>query len=1653
MTQPRTVLFYQAPSDPSEHPMYVDAEGRNVPVSPTTLQPMSNASGQVVDADGALVPAYDGTGGGVHIDDVRIAVTSSDFDVTDENNNEIFIAYDGEVIPTGDQGIPSTTMVDGVAWAIGSDGTPYAPMSRVFTLRSYSTPVRADNYPVTSSGAKAAKPEELWEEYFDIQSIVKADRPARRGALIAWAGDDEFDSPNTIGMHGYRGTRYYAAAEDMYYQYWASSTTSNPTGSTPGSNLYTFDSSWDVVGGTNKAVSTNLVSADFSATSTSDRTRYFEKRLTLDSNLSYDVNFTVLAQAEAVVDIELLQWSDAQTDGLNYKSASMLPIKKLASRVVPAGTSVDISVDVIPTEFTSAHALRVTVLRGTYTTTPKVTLSNLSFKSVTYPIAGVGPRAIYDRPIGVNKIVIGVDYSADESISGQTSGANKPASSEVRILTDRGDGLFVWTRAFLNPEIDDAGKINLYFNGTSWGSDVNYDASVKIMGVQYAVYGMKRRDVRVNIMEISARRVYDVSDFLMNYDTTSEAADTSSILPFGTVTANTGSVTLSNHDGRFNPDYKFLLNRARTMDAGEPVFTNIPNPFYQMLNDAVYIEIDTATYIPGQENDKQYLRMVTARSTGNISPGINMNVDIEFSDDSALLEGIIPDPTFYHGATMSIIEVLYMLLDSVGFTSVRFADEDEHFSTHLQYFWTLKDGDNVWNIISDVCRSTQTVAFFDEYNVLNFKSLKGMYEDALSKQPALELTSQTSPERLSNIQSIDLEQSVSVNKIAVNYREVKDVEKTPSGDTPMEVIWQPEGSVVLRSAYLVNSLNDLQVGKGGNSYLQFAEGVTKTWPFSGMVQVEGEFIKYASKQYRYHLADNTTATKYISTEDERKELDKINEYRAMNNVYTGRLKITERGAEETLIRSHGKKALSDFTTRFRNGTGSAISNYTKGLSIKQSRLFVVGQPDTVGSGTTVISTGDWYDNHIPYLGTRFRINAGASAGVVSGLTGTNEDGIYIEVTSTEQIEKAGRPRGELSVMVQKGGVQKRYGYGIDVPISKYVDYDLDVSMKTNTSSIQPILYTAYYGVQLKYGSRGTSVGVLQKALNRIGENLVVDNVFGTNTKSAVIRLQGKKGLTKDGIVNIEEWKALEVHSPSTAGLHVHAVINGVFGLTVTIPTAELPTTWNSGRFGVFTRGQTSASFEHFYGYRGGEDIEFDESNFFDYISGGYVSDQLDAGWIYNTKTKYVMIGGKLVARKAQTNQLYLQDFGPYAHEIRDYDVVFDKESPALSSFMYFSNTAGVHLTEYQHKPFGAKFRVANKARRDSVLNGEDTGTFGSENSVDQVMMIYGHTLKINDERALRLSNKNSIAARGVEELSIDVDWIQSEDSAKKLASHVIESMSYPVPTYTADIFGNASVRTGQIATLYFPEKGIGSDTDSNRFFVYGVNHSNNGTHSTTVSLRQVIGSTGTRQATLKSVLERNNNAANMNPSIETYVNVGGVYLPSGYDFRDGVTGTFAAPFQLTQSGGGAAKMVGKDGTPYTSSMMAHPFPDGLGRFDHTDGDYFILHVSVTADPKSDVGAGIAIEGWPTSGAMTKVLDSKSKIVKAGQTTTLTLKGRYLSDGSIPEIYPVVRALNPANLGQGARNGQTLYVNNMYYRSAPNEDDIYPLYGGAELRKI
>ena len=110
--------------------------------------------------------------------------------------------------------------------------------------------------------------------------------------------------------------------------------------------------------------------------------------------------------------------------------------------------------------------------------------------------------------------------------------------------------------------------------------------------------------------------------------------------------------------------------------------------------------------------------------------------------------------------------------------------------------------------------------------------------------------------------------------------------------------------------------------------------------------------------------------------------------------------------------------------------------------------------------------------------------------------------------------------------LKAGDLPLKAGHHIIVVIGS-TDYRYkEKNKKVETKETKTI--TAPKGTPLlKEGSKGNRVKSLQKALNKLGNNLVVDGIYGENTKEAIKRLQKEAKITIDGVYGNNTASALQ----------------------------------------------------------------------------------------------------------------------------------------------------------------------------------------------------------------------------------------------------------------------------------------------------------------------------------------------------------------------------------------------------------------------------------------------------------------------------------------------------------------------------------------------
>jgi hypothetical protein len=937
-------------------------------------------------------------------------------------------------------------------------------------------------------------------------------------------------------------------------------------------------------------------------------------------------------------------------------------------------------------------------------------------------IANVQPTIIYTNPTWTNKVVVTIENTYAW-----------PTAWTVEVTTDG----TAWTTIATNPVIPANGKVELYRQANnSWSSTVYRDNPLQIRGVRINVTQMNAAKVYFSLIELGARLESDLSPYVIDYDSKFELSDYSFVAPMGKASANTASVTLSNFDNRFSN-------------------TNPSSLYYGLIDKNVEMRMDVGistdsynTYPKTYEYIRQFTMLTDVWNGQELD-----TITVPLQDASQILQTVKPLARVFQNLTVA--EIIWRMLDSIGFTSYYVEPVDADPATVIPYFWT--DGTKTaWEIITDITESTQTAAYFDEYGVLQIKTRTTAYN--LAKTPVWTLNrSLFNGNELANIVTLTHTNDFEANKVTVNWYQT-DISKDTQGVIPMTQVWAPDGDVVLRSTQLTAAMTT------GSTMIRIRPTDAKVWPYTGVLEVEGEFMRWTHKAYNYYDKNGTLQSKWIASNDEKVALDKLNPTKSFMNYFNGYLNIglANRGLWSSVPKAHYID-VNGYVGRVKTGSGTGFvwnNGWRQVPDLGRARITTNGT--FKGNTWYVVSRGAELDSPLAYYGTRMAItNGGVGGGMALNLGSYgNEAGYYIELYQTSNYARNPAARNTTN------------------ELSFYVRY-----------------------------ANGT--------VKRLGPN-------------------GGKGVPL--AVSTNAWYDIDVAATYSAGSPTFVIyVNGVAQMTVNVPLALAPPTGNTGRWGVFVRGNTNVDFEYLYGSSSNEVINFDNSTLYDRIKKGYVSTQLTKEWTYNTRSTYRIRNKRKQYFNQRYNQLFVDDFGAGVHEVREMDVKFEK--PVLHSRLYMSNDSQAICPEYTGTAFGAKFMLANTHRSNAILNGTDAVTFGPNNPVEQRMFIYGRTINVADApKKVEVKNDAAIRRRGEVELEIDSPWIQNEASAKALGDWINTHWAGGMDELTVECFANPLIQIGDVVGVEYSPSNM--TTATHKYFVVGIDQKYSEGMETTLTLRR-----------------------------------------------------------------------------------------------------------------------------------------------------------------------------------------------------------------------
>lgn len=965
----------------------------------------------------------------------------------------------------------------------------------------------------------------------------------------------------------------------------------------------------------------------------------------------------------------------------------------------------------------------------------------------TFTMSDCAPQVLYVEENDVSGAPVPRQIKANKIVFTVENSFAYPVDYDVQVKYTTGGA---WTTVASDIAIPATGSISLWYNGSSWTTTPDYDNLVDVHAVRLVVNSMDK-EAYFNLIELGFRIHSDISSDVESWNDTFNMGEVDFITPLGTISSNTASVTLFSETDIWKNSYE-------------------TGPYYKLLDKGVKF-ICWLDY----EGDlvQEFELFSDTWDEGEDTVTVNL------VDASKFFMETKPRAVLYQNITVQ--EAVWRVCDIVGFnkyevTSLGDAD------TVIDIFWTNGE-QTAWEVFSELSRGTQTAIYFDSYGVLQIKPREAAWDSTQVEQ--YEFNRDTVPGGTpSNIVTLDSSTKYEANKVTVNYKPTGFSEKIDN-IIPFEVVWEPDGNVVLRSTPLQAAMSaDFDaVDNSGKTIRLGSEG--KTWPFSGIIQVEGEFISYDAKWYNHYTAAGVRTGTWVENLEQQKKLDAETGafYRHMNS-YSGSLRVKERGLYNSEAVAHSLTLSGKGWTTWRQrdyGANVAVSSPFRITTAKGGSTFKSNL--TIDTGRYNSNTyhylvrGSALDLGYRYLGTRIRIDRTAhtykGGGMFFNAGNSLGTGYFIEVMATARMTGALRKsRNEIILYSMKAdGTKKIIG----------------------------------------------------------GEEIRIKNKAKGNKKGSVTikDIGAKFAVPMNSYIDLDVY--FIVNSSGDHVIDVHA--NGRFLFRSVIDNAS---TWKQpwgGRFGLFARGHSSVSFDYVYGIYNATASVSNLEAFYDRIESSWVSGQWLKDWVYQTRTARRKVGRKWVKYQQRYNQRFFDEFGPMAHEVRDFAVKFTSETPVLEAKLYMSNTTQAVASDFVADVSGAKFQVGNMHRANAVINGEDSLTAGG-NTINHRLLVYGRPVIQKDAQKIERTDEWGLRRRGPIEVEYESKWVQNEAEATRMADWLATHWTNTDTEVEVEVFGNPMIELTDVVHVNH------EDIDDN-FYVTSISNSWSAGLTTTLSLRKV----------------------------------------------------------------------------------------------------------------------------------------------------------------------------------------------------------------------
>lgn len=448
------------------------------------------------------------------------------------------------------------------------------------------------------------------------------------------------------------------------------------------------------------------------------------------------------------------------------------------------------------------------------------------------------------------------------------------------------------------------GQATIYYNGTTWSTTepTTFNSYQQFKSISLEAINSNSGKL-IGVIELAPIWVVDITNDVQSFNVLKETSnDRDSIIPVGTLTANTLSLSLNKYT-----QGSLKLKEYLREDSIDPTVLYVFKD--SIIKPYISVKDGSTTY-----KINQGLFYMHSWSLGEFGDG-----SITALDSAKILQEVLCPEILIQD--YPITAVIRTLLDSVGFSNYKFYVKDNDQSVPSVKYWWSDRSKTVWECLQELCRDIQMNAFVDENNVLNFYSRDYIYDPERSSDWIL--TSENyidgSTTIIPNIVNFSSSEIASANAVKVIWSAAS----TSEYDGSSSPLWKSE-ETYLGAGTLAETLGETdEYFSLNNSTISQDNNLQALFSFNGYVLINDEIIEYDGIEYQYVPKDNPTSDPIpvlIKSESDIYKYRYLSKpgYQDINNINsayfkpTGRYKIKSRALWNTKTPTNHEKSPNSY---------------------------------------------------------------------------------------------------------------------------------------------------------------------------------------------------------------------------------------------------------------------------------------------------------------------------------------------------------------------------------------------------------------------------------------------------------------------------------------------------------------------------------------------------------------------------------------------------------------------------------------------------------------------------------------------------------------------------------------------------------------------